>query len=122
VEELKCLGTTLTNQNYIQEEIKSKLKPMNACCHSVQNLLLPSLLFKNMKMKINRTIILLVFCGCENRSLTLRVEHRLIVFENRVLRRIFGPKRDEETGEWRILHNDELTDLYSSPNINRVIK
>jgi hypothetical protein len=55
-------------------------------------------------------------------SLTLREEHRLRVFENRVLRRIFGPKRDEVTGEWRTLHNEELRDLYSSPSIIRIIK
>jgi hypothetical protein len=55
-------------------------------------------------------------------SLTSREEHRLRVFENRVLRRIFGPKRDEVTGEWRKLHNDELRDLYSSPSIIRLIR
>jgi hypothetical protein len=60
--------------------------------------------------------------GCETWSLTLREEHRLRVFENRMLRRIIGPKRDEVTGEWRRLHNEELNDLYSSPNIIRVIK
>ena len=63
-----------------------------------------------------------VLYGCETWSLTLREEHRLRVFENRVLRRIFGPKRDGVTGEWRKLHNEELNDLYSSPNIVRVIK
>jgi hypothetical protein len=57
-----------------------------------------------------------------NWSLTLREERRLRVFENRVLRRIFGPKRDEVTGKWRKLHNEELNNLYSSPNIVRVIK
>jgi len=89
----------------------------------VQNLLSSSLLSKNVKIKMYRTIILpVVLYGCETWSLTLREEHRLRVFENRVLRRIFGPKRDEVTGEWRKLHNEELNNLYSSPNIVRVIK
>ena len=82
-----------------------------------------SLLSKNLKIKIYRTIILpVVLYGCETWSLTLREEHRLRVFENRVLRGIFGPKRDGVTGEWRKLHNEELSDLYSSPNIVRVLK
>jgi hypothetical protein len=63
-----------------------------------------------------------VLYGCETWSLTLREEHKLRVFENRVLRRIFGPKKDEMTGEWRKLHNKELRDLYSSPSIIRIIK
>jgi hypothetical protein len=75
------------------------------------------------KIKIYKTIILpVVMYGCETWSLTLREEHRLMVFENRVLRRIFGPKRDEVTGDWRKLHNEELHGLYSSPSIVRVIK
>jgi hypothetical protein len=79
-----------------------------------------SLLSRNVKVKIYKTIILLVaLYGCETWSLTLREEHRLWVFENRVLRRIFGPKRDEVTGEWRKLHSEELHTLYSSPNIIR---
>jgi hypothetical protein len=78
---------------------------------------------KNFKIIIYRTIILpVVLYGCETWSLTLREEHKLRVFENRVLRRIFGPKRDEATGEWRKLHNKELHDLYSSPGIIRIIK
>ena len=60
--------------------------------------------------------------GCETWSLTLREERRLRVFENRVLRRVFGPKRDEVTEEWRKLNKEELSDLYSSPNIVRVVK
>ena len=82
------------------------------------------LLSKNLKSKIYRTIILpVVLFGCETWSLkTLRDERRLRTFENRVLRRIFGPRRDEVTKEWRKLHNEELNDLYCSPNIVRVIK
>jgi hypothetical protein len=67
-------------------------------------------------------ILPVVLYGCETCSLTLREEHRLTVFENRVLRRIFGPKRDEVKEEWRKLHNEELRDLYSSPSIIRIIK
>ena len=78
MEEFKYLGTTLTNQNSIQEVIKSRLKLANACYHSVQNLLSSSLLSKNIKIKIYRTIILpVVLCGCETWSLTLREGHRL---------------------------------------------
>jgi hypothetical protein len=76
-----------------------------------------------MNIQTYRTIILpLVLYGSETWSLTLREEHRLRVFENIVLRRIFWPKRDKVTGEWRKLHNEELNGLYSSPNIVRVIK
>jgi len=89
----------------------------------VQNLLSSRLLSKKLKIKIYRTIILqVVLYGCEAWSLTLREERKLRMFENMVLRRIFGPRRDEVTGEWRRLQNEELNDLYSSPNIVRVIK
>jgi hypothetical protein len=89
----------LTDQNSIQEEIKSRLKLGNACYHSVQNLLSSRLLCKNLKIKIYRTIILpVVVYGFETWSLTLREERRLRAFENRLLR-VFGPKRDEVTGE-----------------------
>jgi hypothetical protein len=70
-----------------------------------------------------KTIILpVVLYGCETWSLALREEHRLGVFENRSLRRIFGPRRDDVTGEWRKLHNEELHDLYSSPSTIRIMK
>jgi len=89
----------------------------------VQNLLSSRLLSTNLKIKIYRTIILpVVLYGCETWSLILRKERKLRVFENMVLRRIFGLRRDEVMGEWRRLHNEELSDLYSSPNIMRVIK
>jgi len=123
MEEFKYLGKTLTNQNSIAEEIKSRLRSGNVCYHSVQNLLFSRLLSKNLKIEIYRTIILpVVLYGCEAWSLTLREERKLRLSENMVLRRIFGPKRDEVTGEWRRLHNEELNDLYSSPNTVRVIK
>jgi len=123
VEEFKYLGRTLTNENSSQEEIKSRLKSGNACYYSVQNLLSSRLLSKNLKLKIYRTIILpVVLYGCETWSLILREERRLRVFENRVLRRVFGPQRDEVKGEWRKLHNEELRDIYSLPNIVRVVK
>jgi hypothetical protein len=117
------LGATLTDQNCIHEEIRSRLNLGNACYHAVKNLLSSHLLSRNVKIKIYKTLILpVVLYGCEIWSLTLREEHRLRVFENRVLRRIFGPKRDEVTGGLRKLHNEELRGLYSSPSIIRVIK
>ena len=80
------------------------------------NLSSSSLLSKKLKIKIYRTIILpVVLYVCETWSLTLREERRLRVFENRVLRRVFGTKRDEVTGEWRKLHNEVLSDLYGPP-------
>jgi hypothetical protein len=82
-----------------------------------------SVAVEKLKIRIYKTIILIVVVyGCEPWSLTVREEHSPGVFENRVLRRIFGPKRDEVTGEWRKLHNEGLRDLYSSPSIIRIIK
>jgi len=99
VEEFKYLGTTLTNQNSIQEEIKRRLRLGNVCYYSIQNILSSSLQSKKLKVKIYRTIILpVVLYGCETWSLILRDERSLRVFENRVLRRVFGPKRNEVTG------------------------
>ena len=90
---------------------------MKACYYSVQNLLTSSLLSKNLNIMISRTAILpVVLYGCETWSLTWREE------QNRVLRTIFEPKREEITREWRKLHDVELNDLYSSPDIVRAIK
>jgi hypothetical protein len=100
-------------------------KSDSACYHFVQNVLSSSLLPKNLKIKTHRTVILpVVLYGCETWSLTMgRGGKRwLRVFESRLLRRIFGPKRVELTREWRKLHNEELNDLCSSPNIVQVIK
>jgi hypothetical protein len=117
------VGTTLADQNCNHEEIKSGLNSGNACYHSVQSIFSSRLLSRNVKVKVYKTIILpVVLYGCETWSLTLREEHRLRVFDNRVLRRIFGPKRDEVTGEWRKLHNEKLHNLYSSPDIIRQVK
>jgi hypothetical protein len=107
---LKYFGTTVTNENLIHEGIQRRLNSGNACYHSDQNLLSS----KNVKIRIYKTVILsVVLHGCETWSLTLREAHRLRVFENRVLRRIFVLKRDEVTGGWRKLHNEGLHNLYS---------
>ena len=121
---MQIFGNILNKSKfYSQEEIKSRFKSGNTCYYLVQKLLSFSLLSKNLKIKVYRTIILpVVLYGFETWSLTLREEHRLRVFENRLLSRIFGPRRDEVKGDCRQLHNEELNDFYSSPNIVRVIK
>jgi hypothetical protein len=107
----------------MHEQIKSRLYSVNSCYHLVHSLLYSRLLSENVKVRIYKIIILpVVLYGCETWSLILREEHRLRVFENRVLRRIFGPKGDEVTGEWRKLHSGELHNLYSSTDIIRQIK
>jgi hypothetical protein len=120
---LKYLGTTVTNQNLIQDEFTRRLNSGNACYHSVQKLLSYRLVSKDIKIRIYKIIMLpMALYRCETCSLILTVEHRLRVFKNRVLRRIFGPKRDEVTGGWRKLHYEELHNLYSSPSIITMIK
>jgi hypothetical protein len=100
VAKFKYLVMTLTNQNDIHDEIKSRLNSGNACYYSIQNLSSSCLISKNLKIKIYKTVILpVVLYGCETWSLTLREEHRLRVFENRVVRRILGPKRKTDCGE-----------------------
>jgi hypothetical protein len=106
VAKFKYLGATLTDQNDIHDEIKSRLNSGNACYYSVQNLLSSRLISKNLKFKTYKTLLLpVVLYGCETWSLTLREEHRLRVFANRVLR-IFGPKgRKTDHGKYCIMIN-----------------
>ena len=114
VEKFRYLGVTVTNTNDIREEIKHRIKLEDACYYSLEKILSSCLLSK--KFKTYKTIILpTVLYSCETWSLTLREEHRLRVFENKVLRKISGAKKDEITGEWRKLHNTDA--LYSSPNM-----
>jgi hypothetical protein len=101
---------TVTNKNLIQEGINRRLNSGNVCNHSVQNLLSSRLLSKSVKIIMNKTIILpVVLYGCETWSLTLREEYTLRVFEKRVLRRIFGLKRDKVMGGWRKMHDKEAS-------------
>jgi hypothetical protein len=117
------LDTTVTNQNFIQAEYNRRLNSGNACYRSVQNLLSSRLLSRNVKMWIYKTTILpVVLYGRQIWSQILKEGQRLRVLENRVLRRIFGPKRDEVTGGWKKLHTEEIHNLYCSPSIIRIIK
>jgi hypothetical protein len=112
VAQFKYLGMTVANQNFIQEEIERRLNSGNACYHSVHNLLSSHLLSRNVNSIIYKTIILLaVLCGCETWFLTLKGENGLRVFENRVLSRICGPKRNKVMDGWIKLHKEELYNL-----------
>jgi hypothetical protein len=120
VAQFTYLGTTITDQNLIQDEIKRRVNSGNACYHSVQNLLFSCVLSKSKTIRIYKNMILpVVLYGCETWSLTLREEQRLQVSENR---RIFGSKGHEVTGGWTKLHNEELHNLHFSPSIIRMIK
>jgi hypothetical protein len=96
---VQIFGDNFNKSKFYSRRSKSRLRSRNACYHSVQNLLSSRLLSKNLKIKIYRTVLLPVLYGCETWSLTLREEGKLRVFENKVLSRIFGPRRDEVTGE-----------------------
>jgi hypothetical protein len=121
VAQFKYSGTTVTSltSNLIYKQIKNILYSCNDCYHLFLNSLSPRLLFKNAKIKTHETIILPVgYYECEIRSLTLREEHRRKVFENIVLRRIFGSKRNDMVGGWRKLQKGEFHISYSSPAYN----
>jgi hypothetical protein len=123
VSQFKYLGTTVTDQNLVQEEIKRRLNSGNACYNSVYNHLSSCLLPKNTNIWIhNSTIFPVVLYGCEILSLTLSEELRLKVFENRMWRKIFWPKRDAVIGGCKKPHNEELHDLYSLPSVIGIIK
>jgi len=112
------LGTCVRSKNEVTEEINSRLVSENACFYSVQKLLTSRLISRKLKLKIYRTFILpVILYGCESWSTTLANEDKLRVFENTVLRKIDGPKRDEMTGEWRRIHSEELHGLYDSPDV-----
>jgi hypothetical protein len=123
VAKFRYLGITVTDENYVREEIKGRVNSGKACYHFVRSLLSSRHLSANIKIKIYKTVILpIVLYWCETLSVTLREAHRFGVSENRVLRRIFGPNREKVVRGWRRLHNEELHNLYASPNINGAIK
>jgi hypothetical protein len=123
VAQFKHLGTTVINQNLIQEEIKRRLNSGNTCYHSDQNLLSSRLLSKYVKIRMQKTVILpAILYVSKTWFLIFWEEQRLRVFEKRVLRGIFEPKRDEVIESYRKLHNEELNHLYFSSSIIRIIK
>jgi hypothetical protein len=124
VAQLKSFGTTVRTQNFIREENERRLNSgNNTSSKLIQKILSSILLYRNVTIRLYKpTVLPLVQYGCETLPLTLREECRLRVFEDRSLRRILGPKRDEVTGGWRKLRNEELHNLYSSPSVIGMIK
>ena len=123
VNEFKYLGTIVTDKNETKTEIQKRLHSGNACFYATNKLLKSRLLSRKTKIRIYKTIILpVVLYGCETWPLTRAQENRFRVFENKVLRKIFGTKKDEVGWEYRKLHNHELEELYKSPSIVRIIK
>jgi hypothetical protein len=117
VANLKYLRTTATNQNWVHEEIKCRLNSGNACYHSVQSLQSSHLVSKNLNIKIYKIIVSsVVLLGCETWSFTLREEHRFRAFENKVLKRKFGPG-EVMAGGSRRLHDEKLHNFYASQKI-----
>jgi len=113
---------TVTNKKF-QKEIKSGLNSEDVYYHAVQNILSSRLLSKILKIKVHKTLILpVILCGCKNLFLAIKLEHSLRVSEYRLLKRIFGPKREEVAGGWRRLHDEELHNFYTSPNAVRMKK
>jgi hypothetical protein len=122
VARFKHLETAETHVNSIHEEISSRLNSGHACYHSVQSLLSSLLLSKNIKIKIDEIIILLVLLHeFQSFTLTLGEEHRLRVCDDSVITK-FGPNSEKVAGGWRRLHNEELHNFYASPNMIRVTK
>jgi hypothetical protein len=110
------------HENCIHEEIKGRVNSGNSCCHLVQNVLSFGLLAENINNMISRKTVFPVLCGYKIWSLTLTEEHRLRLFENMMLRKVFGSKRDNVVQDQKRLYTEELLDLYSSPNIIQVFK
>ena len=123
VKQFKIFGNNPSESNFHSRINHEQIQVKECLLHTVQYLLSSSLLPKNVEINVYRTAVLpVVLYGCKTWSLTLREDRKLWVFENRVLRRIFGPRRDEVTGEWSRIHKEELCALYFSPNIFPVSK